>query len=144
MILVSLMLIVTLLFAAAPVSASDGNPPSDQDTPQQSDSLWSFFSSFSLSDLLESIFSLIDNRDQSLDEMMVDSSFTDAEKEEIAKYSNGKTPAEMTAQFCQDSASSDAQSMINDIRNSYAGTEADPKSPVHLMDIFDKMSGFCK
>jgi hypothetical protein len=142
-ILVSGILIVTLLFGVTPVFASDGTPPPDQNT-RQSDDFWGFLTHFSLSDLLESIFNLLDNNDESLNEMMINSKFSDEEKAEISKYSDGKSPAEMTAQFCKDSSSEDAQAMINDIRRSYAGTESDPHSPVHLMDIFDKMSSFCK
>lgn len=143
LILVSFSIVITLLFNATPVFADDGTPPSNQN-PQNSNRFWSFLSNFSISDLLENIYNLLDSQNQSLNEMMINSNFSEEEKQEISKYSNGKSPAELTAQFCQDSNSEDARTMINDIRQSYAGTESDPKSPVHLLDIFDKMSRYCK
>jgi len=97
----------------------------------------------SLSNLLDKIFSYFEEQDAKMDALYINSNFTDKERQQISEYSGGKSPAELTSEFCNTSKTSDAQMMMEDIRRSYSGTEADPKSPVHLIELFERMSSFC-
>lgn len=140
---ICVVLILSMLVTAQPVAAFNGASPPVPD-PDKNGGIFGFLSSISISDILAKVYDFLEGKNQKLDEVLVDSSFSETEKAEIARYSGGKTPAEMTAQFCQDSSTSDAQAMLTDIRQSYAGTESDPHSPLHLLDIFEKMGSFCK
>ncbi len=98
---------------------------------------------FSLSNLLDKVFSYFEERDARMDAIFINSNFTEAERQQISEYSGGKSPAELTSEFCNTSKTSDAQMMMEDIRRSYSGTENDPQSPIHLIDLFERMSNFC-
>ena len=142
-----LVLLLTCLFLfsqAAPVFASTGSPQTKFDDDGETGFWQQLFDDFSISKVLDIFFDYIDEQDQKMDDLFINSKFTESEKQQIANYSGGKSPAELSTQFCSDSATSDAQQMFLDIRQTYAGTENDPKSPIHLIELFEKMSSFCE
>jgi hypothetical protein len=145
--LVGIILALALIFGSArvsPVTAQTSLPQMYADD-QEDKGFWEkLFEDFSVSNLLDLIFDFIDEQDQKMDDYFINSRFSTEQKEQIAQYSGGKSPAELSAQFCSDSTTSDAQMMFEDIRRSYAGTENDPKSPIHLIELFEKMSSVCE
>ena len=142
--LVLLIFCLSLFLRAAPVFASTGSPQTKFDDEGETGFWQQLFDDFSISKVLDLFFDYIDEQDQKMDDLFINSKFTESEKQQIANYSGGKSPAELSTQFCSDSTTSDAQQMFLDIRQTYAGTENDPKSPIHLIELFEKMSSFCE
>jgi len=145
--MIGLLLTLTLLLGSARVSSvlAQTSLPQSYADEQEEKGFWEkLFDDFSISTLLDLIFDFIDEQDQKMDDYFINSRFSAEQKEQIAQYSGGKSPAELSAQFCSDSTTSDAQMMFEDIRRSYAGTENDPKSPIHLIELFEKMSSVCE
>lgn len=127
-----------------PASAFDYSPVVILADEDEDKGFWEkMMETLSLSNLLDKIFSYFEERDAKMDALFINSNFTEIERQQISEYSGGKSPAELTSEFCNTSKTSDAQMMLEDIRRSYSGTEADPKSPVHLIELFERMSSFC-
>ncbi len=143
-ILILLLCSLFLFSPVDPVFASTGSPQPKFDDGEETGFWQQLLDNFSISKVLDLFFDYIDEQDQKMDDFFINSKFSESEKQQIAIYSGGKSPAELSAQFCSDSSSSDAQLMFSDIRQTYAGTETDPKSPIHLIELFEKMGSFCE
>ena len=140
-------LLVCVSFSVQVTSVSaawiDAVPYADDDD-NDDQSFWEkLMDSLSISNILDTIFSYFEERDEKLDALFINSNFTEEEQQQISAYSGGKSPAELTSEFCSSSKTTDAQMIMDDIRRSYQGTEADPQSPIHLIELFERMSSFC-
>ncbi len=73
-------------------------------------------------------------------EMLVESTLTQEQQNEIQKYSGGKTPAELIEDFCLQANNGELDRMVEDIQQSY---NYNPASPAAIMSVFKSMGNLC-
>jgi hypothetical protein len=78
---------------------------------------------------------------QTIDQMV--SNLTPEQQQEIAKYSNGRSPSELVNDFCVKIRSADNAQMSENIKNSASDPNADAHSPVLLLQLFDQIAKLC-